>query len=786
MRSLDRKVIRDLLHLRGQAIAIALVISSGSATYIMSVTTLETLRATRDRYYADYRFADVFAQLKRAPANLVERIAGIPGVQQAETRIIAGANLEIPGFAEPVSAQIVSLPASGPLLNRLFLRSGRLPDPLRDNEVVVGEPFAQAHGFRTGDGLTATINGRRRQLRIVGIALSPEFVLQSQPGAIIPDFKTFGILWMPEDPLEAAYNMEGAFNSVTLTLARGAVFPDVIERLDMLLTPFGGQGAYGRADQSSHRFLADEFRGLEQMATIFPIIFYGVAAFLLNVVVTRLIAAQREQVAVLKAFGYSVADVVFHYLKLITVIVLIGVAGGIVAGTWLGRAMSDMYMEFYRFPFLNYSASPRVFAMAALVSTVAAVLGTVMSVYHAASLPPAVAMQPPTPPRYRRSLLERVPFWKRLYQPTRMMIRNMERRPVKSLLTVLGTAMACAILVLGGFFTDAFQYMVWVQFHLARNESLTVTFVEPTPQRAVYSLAALPGVEYAEPFRAVPVRLRYQQRSQRTAIQGLAVDSHLHQLLNDRLQRVELPETGMLLTDHLASSLGVRPGDVLIAEVMEGRRQTLRIPLAATIKEYVGVSAYMRIDSLNRLMREGPAISGVYLQTDRAFDTAIYRQLRDMPRVAAAAVRENVLRSFHEMMAKQTLTFAFFNTILAACIAFGVVYNSARIAFLERHRELASLRVLGLTRAEVSYILLGELAILTLAAIPLGFVIGRWMGAWMVAGFQSDLYRIPLVVAPATYAFAAIVVIASALFSAVVLQRKIVHLNMVEALKMKE
>jgi putative ABC transport system permease protein len=138
------------------------------------------------------------------------------------------------------------------------------------------------------------------------------------------------------------------------------------------------------------------------------------------------------------------------------------------------------------------------------------------------------------------------------------------------------------------------------------------------------------------------------------------------------------------------------------------------------------------------------------------------------------------------MMAKQTLTFAFFNTILAACIAFGVVYNSARIAFLERHRELASLRVLGLTRAEVSYILLGELAILTLAAIPLGFVIGRWMGAWMVAGFQSDLYRIPLVVAPATYAFAAIVVIASALFSAVVLQRKIVHLNMVEALKMKE
>ena len=786
MTSLNRKVIRDLLRMRGQVLAIALVIASGAATYIMSVSTLDTLTTTRDAYYTEFRFADAFAQLKRAPDSLRQRIAEIPGVQTVETRVLAGANLEIPGFSEPASAQIVSLPASGPLLNRLFLRTGQLPNPQRDNDVVVGESFAQAHKFQLGDRIAAIINGRRRQLTIVGIALSPEFILQAQPGAMIPDFKTFGILWMSKEPLEAAFNMKGAFNSVTLTLARDAVLQDVIDRLDILLAPYGGQGAYGRADQMSHRFLSDEFRSLEQMATIFPIIFYGVAAFLLNVVVTRLIAAQREQVAVLKAFGYMTFAIVLHYLKLIVVVVLIGVAGGMAAGTWMGRGMSAMYMEFYRFPFLVYSVKPAVFVIAALISTVAAVAGTVVSVYNAAKLPPAVAMQPPSPPKYRRSIIERFPLMKRLSQPTRMIVRNIERRPLKSLFTIVGTSMACAILVLGGFFTDAFDYMVSIQFKLAQKDDLTVTFVEPTSRRAVHSLEALPGVDYVEPFRAVSVRLRYRQRSQRTGIQGLTENSQLRELLNDKLGRVELPPDGLLLTDQLASTLGASPGDVLTVEILEGRRRTVQIPLAATIKEYIGVSGYMRVDALNRLLREGPAISGAYVQAARENNEEIYKELREMPRVAAAAVRENVLQNFRDTMAKQTLTFAFFSTILAGFIAFGVVYNSARIAFLERHRELASLRVLGLTRGEVSYILLGELSLLTLAAIPLGFLVGRGLGTFMVAGFQSDLYRIPLIVASKTYAMAAITVLVSSLISGVIIQRKIQHLDLVEALKMKE
>lgn len=786
MLSLNRKVLRDLLHMRGQALAIALVISSGAATYIMSVSTLETLMATRATFYRDYRFAEVFAEFKRAPRMVAERIAEIPGVQQVEARVVAAARLQVTGFDEPVSAQIVSVPERGPLLNQLFLRNGQLPDPARENEVVISEAFAQAHSLRIDDTLSATINGRQRRLRIVGIALSPEFIYQLQPGSMIPDFRSFGVLWMAEDPLESAYNMEGAANSLTATLAPNASLENVIDRIDILLEPYGGRGAYGRDDQLSHRYLSDEFRSLKQMATVFPLIFYGVAAFLLNVVVTRLIATQREQVAVLKAFGYGTLEIVLHYLKLIVVIVLIGVVGGIALGTWMGRGMSGLYMEFYRFPYLIYSAELRVFFIAALVSCVAAVLGTVVSVYNAAKLPPAVAMQPPAPPKYRRSLLERFPLAGRLSQPTRMIVRNLERRPFKSMLTVLGTAMACAILVMGGFFSDAFDYMVTVQLKIAQRDDLMVSFVEPTSRRAMYSLVSMPGVEFAEPYRVVPIRLRHRHKAERTSIQGLVNEGALRQLLNDELAPVSLPADGILLTDHLAATLDAKPGDRLTVEVLEGHRRVVQVPLAATIKEFIGVSAYMQLDALNRLMREGPAISGAYLQTASGAEDLVYRELREMPRVAGASIRENVLRNFYDTMAKQALTFAFFNTVLAGCIAFGVVYNSVRIAFAERSRELASLRVLGLTRGEVSYILLGELAILTLLAIPVGFLIGRGLSSFMVAGFQTDLYRIPLVIEPGTYTFAAVVVLVSAVVSALMILRKINRLDLVEVLKTRE
>ncbi len=787
MRPIDRKLWRDLWWMRGQAAAIAMVIVSGVATFIMSISTLDSLRLTQATYYRDYRFADVFVSLKRAPEALAKRIREIPGVDVVETRVVASANLDIPGFGDPVKGLLSSIPDDGAsLLNGLYLKVGRTVDPGRDDEVIVSEPFAEAHGFVPGDVLGAVINGRRRDLTIVGIALSPEHIFQVSPGALFPDYKRYGVLWMARTPLASAYDMEGAFNDISLTLAPRAAHEDVIDRIDALLASYGGLGAYERKDQVSHRYLSEEFRMLGTLATIFPVIFLGVAAFLLHIVIGRLIGIQRDQVAILKAFGYANADIGLHYAKLVLLIVVVGVCGGLAAGAWLGKGLSEIYMEFYRFPYLKFLLRPSVAITAALVSAAASLLGTFQSVRKAALLPPAEAMRPEPPERYRETAIERIGLKRLLSQPARMIARHIGRRPIKSFLSVVGIAMACGILMMGNFQADAIDFMVDVQFRLAQREDLTVAFVDPTSRRSLHELKGLEGVRHGEPYRSVPARLKFQHRSYRTSLKGVETGGILHRLLDTSLRPVDVPPSGVVLTDHLAKILGIRPGDILTVEVLEGNRPVRNVPVAALVKQYVGVSAYMELAALNHLMREGSAVSGVYLAADERFRPAIYETLKGMPRVAGTTIREDAIQSFYDAMGDTLLIFTFINTLLAGTIAFGVVYNSARIALSERSRELASLRVLGYTHGEISYILIGEIFVLTLAALPIGFLFGRSLCAYIASNLETDLYRVPLVLEPSTYAFAAAVVLASTCISALIVRRRLGRLDLVSALKTRE
>ncbi len=785
--ALNRKLLRDLWGMKGQATAIALVIGAGVATFIMARSTLDSLLVTQASFYRHYRFADVFASLKRAPESVRERLAAIKGVQQVETRVTTPASLDVEGFNDPVTALIVSLPDTGePLLNAIYLRKGRSVEAGRDDEVVVSEAFADAHKIQPGGRLRATIRGKRRTLRIVGIALSPEFVYQLQPGAMIPDFRTYAILWMARKPLESAAEMEGGFNDAVIQLQAHASAEDVIDRVDHILARYGGLGAISRKNQLSNRYLSEEFKQLRQMATMFPVIFLGVAAFLLNVVVTRLIATQREQLAILKAFGYSTADVALHYIKLVVMVVLLGVGVGTGFGIWLAKGMVGMYMEFYRFPNILYVLRPSVVVTATFISVGAAVAGTLYSVLKAARIPPAEAMQPASPPSFRPTLVERLGLARRLAQPTRMILRNIGRRPVKAMLTVVGIAFACGIVVIGGFYRNCIDYMVGVQFHYAQRDDITVTFVEPTSERAMYSLRQMPGVNIVEPFRSVPAELRFEQRTYRSSIRGIPEGNSLYRLLDMQLKPVELPPDGVVLTDYLADLLQIHPGQMLTVGVLEGDRPVRQVRVAAVVREFIGISGYMRLTALNRLMQEGSAISGVYLTTDQAERPAILRELKEMPRVAGATLRESALKNFYETMARQMLIFVFVNTIMAMTIAFGVVYNSVRIALSERSRELASLRVLGFTLGEISYILLGELALLTLAAIPLGCYIGRGLSMIMVRNLQTELFRVPAVIFPSTYSFAATVVLVAAFLSGLVVSRKLAHLDLVAVLKARE
>ena len=773
--------------MKGQVFAITLVVISGVATFIMFITTMHSLDRTRSSFYSDYNFADVFVNLKRAPESLKEKIKEVTGVNQVETRVSAYVKLDITGFPEPVTGHIISVPDDGQsLMNRLHIRKGRLADPNRDNEVVINETFANAHGFNLGDQFAAIINGKWKKLTITGIALSPEFVLVMRPYAMSPDFKRYGILWMSRKAISKAYNMEGAFNDVALTLYPGAKVSDVLRELDNIVERYGGYGAYARTDQISHRLLNEEFNMLRNMSKIFPTIFICVAAFLLNVVMSRTINTQREQLAALKAFGYDNVAIGIHYAQLVCLIILSGLIIGIGAGIWLGKILGGIYMIVYRFPSLVFVLKPWVVISAIFISIISALMGTLHSLWHAAKQPPAEAMRPEPPAKYQITLLEKMGIGRALSQPSRIIIRNIERKPIRTLLSIIGIAVACATMISSGFFKDSVDYMVNVQFVLSQREDMAVGFVEPTSYKAIYELKSMEGVNHAETFRTVPVRLRFGRNSYKTVINGIEPESRLHPLLDTNLRPVTLPQEGIILNDYLGKMLGVKAGDMITVEALEGSKAIRQVQVVSLVKLYLGVMGYMDVKALNRLMKEGDAVSGVYITADAQQQEKLYRSFVNMPRVSGTVVRKNEIRNFYEVQARGMLFFTFIATLMACSICIGVVYNNARIALSERSRELSSLRVLGYTRGEISYILLGELAIIALAAIPLGFLIGHALCAYITEILQSDLFRIPLVIEVKTYALAAAVVLASASASGLIVRHKLDHLDLVEVLKTRE
>ncbi len=785
--ALDRKLLRDLWHLKGQALAIASVMAAGVAMFITYLSTFDSLQLSQQTYYERNRFADVFAQLKRAPLSLRSAIADLPGVVAVEVRVVADVTLDVEGLREPALGRLVSVPVPRrPMLNDLFLRRGRFPDAGRPDEVLVNEAFALAHGLGPGARLRAVINGRRRSLQVVGVALSPEYIYTIRPGEIIPDDARFGVLWMERKALGAAFNMEGGFNDVALKLSPGAREEAVLAGLDRLLARYGGFGAIPRSLQISNWSISNELAQLRGFGLIVPIIFLAVAAFLLNIALTRIVSVQREQIAALKALGYSNREVGLHYMKWSLVVALAGGLLGTLGGAWMGSGMTAIYNDYFRFPILEYRLLAPVVAGAMLVSVAAALLGALGAVRRAVTLPPAEAMRPEPPASYRPSLLERLGLGPVLGPVARMIVRNLERQPFRAVTSIVGIAFAAAMLVLGLFFLDSIDEIMRVQFDVVQRQDITVNFVEPRSAGAFYELQRLPGVLAVEPSRSVPVRLRAGHRSRQLAISGLVPLPRLQRVVSLSEAPVSLPPDGLVLSSILGERLGVSEGDAIDVEVLEGRRPRRRVRVSALVDEYLGMSAYMEIGALHALMREAGIVTGAYLLVDSLEEDRLYRQLKLTPAVAGVALKRAAFDSFRKTMDETMGVMIFFNVIFAGTIAFGVVYNAARVSLSERSRELASLRVLGFTRREISAILLGELAVITLAAIPAGLVLGYGFAALVVEAFETELYRFPAIVSSRTHALAAVVTMGAALVSGLIVRRRLDHLNLVEVLKTRE
>jgi putative ABC transport system permease protein len=786
MAALDLKLLRDLWHVRGQALAIAAVIACGVAIVVMTYGAMLSLRETRDAYYEEYRFADVFSQLRRAPLRVARQIAEIPGVAAYEPRITHYAALDIPGLNRPAAALLVSLPESGePKLNRIALRQGRLPIRGRD-ELVISENMAQAHQFGPGSKLFVYLNGRKRGFTVVGVALSPEFIYVLAPGQLMQDDKSFGILWINRKLMEAGYDLDGAFNEISVKLSPDASEPDVIQRMDRLLARYGGTAAYSRTDQVSNAFVDQELDQLKMIALVIPPIFLAVAAFLINMVLSRLIDTERESIGLLKSFGYTNWEVGRYYLKFALIITGSGVLVGCALGFFLGQWMTGIYQQHFRFPFLNYKIDPAVFSTAIFVTFLAAIAGTWSAVLRAVRLAPAAAMVPPAPTIYRRTLLDRLGLERIVSMPTQMILRHIERWPLRALLTVSGTAMAVMLLVSLFFMFDAVDELVDSFYFRANRHDVVIGLVDREGERARFDISRLPGIRAAEPVLEAPARIGNGHLIERLAISGLGGDTRFRAFYDSAGRAFTIPEKGIVLSNKLAGLLQVGVGDSVDVEVLEGKRRLSRVRVAAITFENVGVSAYMDLKALSMLTGEPGTLTAVQGLVDQLMLPKLLAKLKEIPDVATVSTRQQAITSFREVMAKSMTIVIDFYIGLGAVIAFGVVYNAARISLSERGRELATLRVLGFTRGEVIYILLGELALLVVVALPIGCVLGYWLGWAMSKAMETKLFRVPFVVMPSTFGIAMSITLISAGISALAVAWRISRLDLIAVLKTRE
>jgi putative ABC transport system permease protein len=782
---LYRKLFRDLKTMGMQIFTIALLIMGGLSVLVSSWSSYQSLKSAKEYFYREFHYADLFADVIRAPESVVRQIVNFAGVEKAEPRIIKDGLVEVGNQVEPALGRFVSW-NENQQINLIYLRKGRMPQRSSQLEVVVHEAFADAHKLKIGDFLKIQIGGKQKRLLISGVGLSPEYVYALSPVAPLPDDKHFGVFWVHYQDLQAMTGLEGSMNAVQIKTVQGSSINDIKSRLDKLLSPYGNMLSYDRSKQLSNVFVDDEIRQQRVIAMVMPTIFLSVAMYILNIILSRLIALHRAQIATLKALGYSDWELTFHYFQLVTVILIIGIVPSIIAGAWIGNWYASMYKEFFRFPKIDFNLSVAAVSLSILAGLVPGWLGAARALNKVFLMRPAEALRPPSPPQYQKGIFEKIGKSLKLNLFSKMILRSLLFRPLRLILSIIGMSLSLAILINGSFWTDVMDSILDRQFQQMNREDLTIRFIHPREKSVVNEIKKIPGVIMIEGERTMPVRLKFKNITKEISVISRESNAGMSRMLDEKGRPVKTVEGGILLSRYFEDQYKIQKGDVLSLKALQGLQNEFSVPVMGFSDDLIGQSAYAQKHDLHMWLKESEVYDTVKLKIDPKFAESIYVALKSRPEVAGITIRELLLKSFTTTVADMILTFTFILYIFAVAIAGAVMYNSAHIAFSERGWELASLRILGFNVGSTFEILFVDIGMQVLLSLIPGLAFGFGLSYLSTLLIHNDTFKFPFIIDSSTYAAAVLVILSTFFVSGYFLYRQVKALDFSEALKARE
>ncbi len=793
VKPLTRKLLRELRQRWGALLVLTLIGALGVACYVGFGSVYRDMDGARATFYREYRLADFSLTLKRTPRNLLAQLERLPNIVRLEGRVRVNARLEVPGQADSVTATALSLPESRrPVLNDVMLIRGSWFDDPGGRQALLNDAFARARKLRPGDRFFAVILGERHELTLAGTVRSPEFVYALPgSGGIVPDPRRSAVLYLPQRALERWADLDGACNELlgVASDARPAAIRATLARLERELDPYGPLVSIPMSEAPSVQFLANELDELSRSAAMLPTICLLVVAFVLHVVLGRTVASQRGFIGTIRALGYTRWEVLGHYLGYALAVGMAGAAAGVALGSWIQRGMLSLYQQYYELPGMVQHAYPRIWLAGSLAGVLAPLAGTLREAWRAGTLEPAAAMRPPPPERGGRVLLEKLfpATWSRLPFAVKLVLRAIMRNPYRSLVAFGTTFVATALMVESLCMLRSVDAMIAHELERTSRQDLSVSLREPAGRGLLRELERLPQIAGVEPQLVVSCTLTNGAWEKRVGVTALTRERSLYRPVDSRGAPVPVPDEGLVLAAKLAEILHVRPGDSVTLRPLLGRRQAVRAPVVALADTYVGLTAFARLEYLNRLLGESWTANNVLLATyHREPGSPLLAELDRRPMVLGSEQRVRSLALLRETIGRNLGVFFGILVLFTGGLAFGGALNTALVSLGEREREIGTFRVLGYTRREITGIFAGESYLVNLFGLLAGLGGGTLFTRYMVSFYSTELFRLPALVEGFMLVRAGLLMLAFVTLAMLVISGVIARTRWTEVFKTRE